>query len=858
MFASRVEALYKQWVIDQAPKVLVLMTVIVMLALSQVGKFELDASADSLTLEGDKDVEYYRQIQNRFPSTDDFLVLAISPNGGVFSEEGIALLAELKQALLSVESVQSINSILDVPLLHHPELELTTISDYVLTLEGEGVALEVAKQELLTNPLYQEMLVSADAKTTAMQLVLVSDESSTRLHNRRDALREKRSSEGLNDEEVEALALIDLEIKARNQAVLERNRQDIIQIREIMQQYRDRATLFLGGVPMIVVDMIEFVRGDLQVFGAGVLLFLMVTLVVIFRKVRWVVLPLFSCAVTIVVMVGYLGWARFPVTVISSNFISLLLIITMSMIIHLSVRYREYAGQFPDMSQRALVLKTVVAMSRPCLYTSLTTMVAFGSLLISGIRPVIDFGYMMTIGIVFAYLFAFILFPAILACLPREHSVRFNNHAPFSRHFATVTDKLGNRLVGAAVALGALCLFGISLLTVENRFIDYFKESTEIHQGMKVIDQSLGGTTPLDIVIAFDVAAAAAEGEGGDDEDCFIDDECMEDVYGETTFFTQEKVELINRIHAYIAGLPEVGKVLSISTTLQIAERIKGAPLDTLELAFMNNMFPDELRGLLLDPYVNESTGEARFTARVIESDHNLRRQALLDRIEAHLTEELDINVENIRFTSLVVLYNNMLQSLFTSQILTLGFVLASILVMFLVLFRSLHIAVIAILPNVLAPAVVLGIMGLSGIPLDMMTITIAAISVGIAVDNTIHYLYRYRAEFAKDRNYREAMFRSHLSIGKAMYYTSITIILGFSILVFSNFNPTIYFGLFTGLAMLIALLASLTLLPQLILQLKPFGPEGLLAEPKDVSSSVAEGCEPQEGEKAHNVSNGC
>ena len=172
-----------------------------------------------------------------------------------------------------------------------------------------------------------------------------------------------------------------------------------------------------------------------------------------------------------------------------------------------------------------------------------------------------------------------------------------------------------------------------------------------------------------------------------------------------------------------------------------------------------------------------------------------------------------------------------MLQSLFDSQILTLGVVVAALIFMFLILFRSLKIALIAIFPNILSISVVLGFMGWVKIPLDMMTITIASISVGIAVDDTIHYINRFNEEFIKDRDYLATMHRCHESIGYAMYYTTVTIIIGFSILVLSNFVPSIYFGLLTGLAMIIALLSALTLLPQLIILIKPLGLAGTAKE---------------------------
>lgn len=788
-------------------------------------QFQLDASADSLTLENDQDLAYYRAVRKDFPSSDDFLVIALTPKAPLFSTETIEQLVALKQDLLKLPRVKGINSLLDVPLLNHPELSLTNVSEYLETLEGGYSDMGKAEAAFLNNPFYRDLLVSPDAKTTAMQIILQTNPRHSAAVESRNTLRQKALEAPLSPTDAEQLAALELEVKQLNQAAIDEHASSVRNIRSVMRQHDHIGQLFLGGIPMIVVDMLDYVRNDVRIFGLGVVAFLVIMLGVIFRRALWVIMPLFCALVTCVVMVGYLGYLRFPVTVISSNFISLLLIITMSMIIHLVVRYRELVARHPDWDQKALVAETALQMARPCLYTSLTTVVAFVSLVVSNIRPVIDFGIMMTIGICFAYATAFLLFPVILSFFQREPAptnAGESADAAFSVRFAKLTQRMGSSLVLIAVLVAVFSAWGITQLSVENRFIDYFKESTEIHQGMKTIDEQLGGTTPLDIIL--DVALAESPEES--DEDCFLDDECMDDVYGEATIFTQARLGQYREIQDWLTALPETGKVLSVATTIEMAELIKGSPLEALELAFLNAMFPDDLRGLLLDPYVNEQSGKVRFSLRVIESDPNLRRQELLDKIRHYLINEQGLSPSDVHFTSMVVLYNNMLQSLFRSQIATIGVVFGCIMVMFLVLFRSVYLAAIGILPNMLAAGVVMGMMGFLGIPLDMMTITIAAISVGIAVDNTIHYIYRFKAEFARDQQYEAAMLRSHATIGKAMYYTSITIIFGFSILALSSFYPTIYFGLFTGLAMLIALLASLTLLPQLIVMLKPLGPE--------------------------------
>ncbi len=350
---------------------------------------------------------------------------------------------------------------------------------------------------------------------------------------------------------------------------------------------------------------------------------------------------------------------------------------------------------------------------------------------------------------------------------------------------------------------------------------------------MKLIDEKLGGTTPLDILLDLDeerIFAAeepqdGVDGEYGEEEDDLFDESFADDGEDASMYwFTPFKIDRIKAVHDYLDGLPEVGKVLSLASLVRVAEELnEGKEFDSLELSLIYKRIPPDIKENLISPYLSIKDNEARITLRILDSKEDLRRKELLERIQRDLTGKLKLADEDATVTGIMVLYNNMLQSLYISQISTMGAVLVGIGIMFMVLFRSISLAVIGIVPNVLAAGAVLGMMGLAGIPLDMMTITIAAITMGIAVDNSIHYIYRFREEFAKNGDYAETLRVCHANIGRAIFYTSSTIIFGFSILILSNFLPTIYFGVLTALAMFIALLAALTLLPKLILVWKPF-----------------------------------
>ncbi len=271
--------------------------------------------------------------------------------------------------------------------------------------------------------------------------------------------------------------------------------------------------------------------------------------------------------------------------------------------------------------------------------------------------------------------------------------------------------------------------------------------------------------------------------------------------------------------------MPETGKVVSLASIARILEQIDPRILhDDFALSVSYKRLDPDIKRDLFAPYLSEDGSQLRFSVRVFESDPSLRRAKLLRQIRTDLVEKFGLGDDQIHLTGMLVLYNNMLQSLFRSQILTLGAVFLAIMVMFLVLFRSIKTAMTAIIPNLVSASLVLGLMGWFGIPLDLMTITIAAITIGIGVDDTIHYVHRFRHEFRVDGDYWAAIGRCHSSIGRAIYYTSVTIMLGFSILVFSRFIPTIYFGVLTSLAMMVALLANITLLPLLIVTFRTAG----------------------------------
>ena len=817
-----ISKLYFNQILNNPKKIIASLMIVLATMSLFITNFKLDASADSLILENDKDLIIYRDIVERY-ETKEFIVLTYTPKiGSVFDSKHLDLIQKLKSKLLEINGVNSIISITDIPLVESSDIPIVELVNNVPNILSKEVDIQKAKKEILSSPIYKNLIISEDGKTTALQVTFKNNKELIKLNKAKAQLIIKESQYKISKEELMSLEKIKKEYEQMKNIHDENIHNMLIAMRLINYNFENNydVEIRMGGIPMIADDMIGYVRSDLINFGVGVFIFIVATLIIIFRNLKWVILPLLSCTYAVTIMIGLLGLMNWQVTVISSNFISLMLILTLSMNIHLIVRYRQLCQLLPN-TQYELVCLTTEKMVRPCLYTGLTTIVAFASLVFSDIKPVIDFGYMMVLGLSITFLTSFLLLPCILCLLEKEKvkNKNENKQFKFTKNLADFTVNNGHHVIVLSLSLLLITLFGISQLRVENSFINYFKSDTEIYKGMKQIDDKLGGTTPLDVIIKFEEKT-----ENFIEEDEFeaglLDDEEPTD----SEWFTVRKIDKIKLVHDYLNALPEIGKVLSLASTIRVAEKINdNNELDSLEMALLYKRAPDEIKEMAVNPYVSIKNNEARISVRILDSKDELRRNELIKKINYDMEHELGFKKESYLLTGILILYNNMLQSLFESQILSLGFVMLGITFMFMILFKSALLSFIGIIPNLLAATFVLGLMGLINLPLDMMTITIAAITIGIAVDNSIHYIYRFREEFYLTKNYEKALYNSHDSIGRAIFFTSITIVFGFSILVLSNFIPTIIFGLLTGLAMMIALLAVLTLLPKLILSFKPF-----------------------------------
>ena len=822
--------LYKNTVIKK-PKATLLILIVLLLSFGYFSKnFQLDASSDTLLLENDPDLKYLREVNKKYGSKD-FLVLTYthkpSDSYNFKSENTIRNLALLKNSLENLKWVDRVITILDVPLLKNNDDPLAERIKNFKTLSSRDVDLERGFDEIINSPIYKNFVISNDGKTSGIIVYIKPDEKLTGLIQTKNYYLDKKE---LTRDDSKKYKLFLKEYDAYKKVYKKKNHENINEIRRVIDNHPAPGEakrnsfdaypiIHLGGIPMIADDMMTFIKNDIIVFGAGVFLFIVATLWFVFRSIVWVCVPLLSCFFSVLIMVGFLGLVGWKVTVISSNFIALMLILTMAMNIHMSVRYLQFRKENPDVSNSDALLWTSEKMFWPILYTVLTTICAFLSLIFSGIKPIIDFGWMMTVGLLVSMSVTFTLLPVALSILSGQNiSYREEKKSKITSFLSNVAQKNTKTIFTSAVLVVFISIIGITKLEVENSFINYFDKETEIYKGMKLIDEELGGTTPLDIIVKF-----PKKEKKDDAEDDWGDEEKDDDKY----WFTRNKIDRITQVHDYVDNLEAVGKVISFASMVRVAEDLNdGKKLQALEMGVLYTKIPDSIKKEIINPYISIKNDEAKISLRIVDSKEDLRRNELINKINHDLEKTLGLKKEDFKLAGLLILFNNLLQSLFKSQILTLGIVMAGITFMFLVLFRNVTLSFIGVVPNFMAAFLILGIIGLLGIPLDMMTITIAAITIGIAVDNSIHYIYRFKEEFKKIKDYNKTLQECHDTVGVAILNTSITIVFGFSILVLSNFIPTIYFGVFTGIAMLLAMVSVLTLLPKLILTFKPFGNE--------------------------------
>ncbi|MBT8349119.1 MAG: MMPL family transporter, partial [Sulfurovum sp.] len=722
---------------------------------------------------------FSRTVAKRFHS-NDVLILAYKPRQDLLSSESLQILTHLSDDLEKLPGVESVDSLINVPLFFSPIRDMDDLINETRTLKSANIDLSLVKQEFLTSPLYKDRLVNKDFTISSILIHLYQDPEYFTLLEKRNLLLDKQKTSSLTKEEKQALNDVTKAFKKHRDEQRILDNENIKEVRALISKYQDDATFFLGGVQMISNDIVGFVKNDLLIYESMLIVLLILVLGIVFKKPRWVILPIFICTLSVIAITSSLGFFGWEITVISSNFIALQLIITISIVLHLIVRYEELLAHYPRASSKRIILLTMLTKATPTFFAIITTIAGFSSLLFSHIYPVINLGWMMSAGITLSLIISFIVFPTVLMMLKKTPPVKRKKSKfslPSVTSWIVLHDKKAIFMVTFFVIVFSVT--GASQLIVENSFINYFKKDTAIYKGMKIIDQELGGTTPLDIILTLsDENSTLSSPAPVRQEDMEEDADSFEDEFNSVEnqdlyWFTDEKIQMINTVHDYLTYIAQIGEVQSFATLLDTGKILnQNKDLDSIDLALIYQKLPQKYREIILLPYVNIEHNQLRFSTRIVDSHEALRRDALLKTITDDLNHIIDPDVGTVQLSNLMVLYNNMLQSLFHSQITMINLVLLIIFIMFFILFRSLKLTLIALTANVIPIAMVFGFMGWFHIPLDIMTITIAAIAMGIGVDDTIHYIHRFKAEFSKDNMYYYTMHRTNTSIGNALYYT--------------------------------------------------------------------------------------
>ena len=827
MFQKIINALISV-VVRKPIVVLVSMLALVAACSIFISSLNIDASPDSLMLESDPDLKYYREVHRHY-GTDEFIIVGFKPKKEILEKSTIDFIENISEKFKKIEGVSSVTSLSNVPLLLQIQKNNKTGETSFSNLLSSQVDLAKAKAEFTTSPIYVNNLVNDDLNTTAIKVDIEKNETLIDLLEEKYVFLDKQKNQLLDESDEADLHGVRKNILFERQVINNRYKNVLRSVREIVNDVDDAGEFYLAGAPLIGNDMKDFVGKDIKIFGVAILSIMILVLFLFFRRPAWIFLALVCAILNVLLVAGLASILEFQLTIISSNFVALLIIFSVTLSIHVIIRYQEIQKTQPNETIDENLKITLSQIITPCFYMVLTSAIAFFSLIVSDINPVIVFGYIMILGLLCAFLLTFTVLPALIMLInPKSRVLEQDKSATLLENLLNVIVNNKKLTIAIVVGMFVLNIIGISQITVENRFIDYFKKTTDIYQGLELVDQELGGTVPLEVMLEVDPDQVEEVDEDAQEDEEFGDyltnlEGTQDDFTAKSYWYNRSGIRKINKIHKYLEDLPQVGKVLSLSSTEEVFRTInKGEPLEDFHLSLVYRKVPDNVKQVLISPYVSSDGSQARILARIKDSDHTLIRNDLLKKISTELNTSFINDGESVRLTGISVLYNNVLQSLFRSQILTLGTVFVCIFIMLVILFRNFKLAVIGTLPNIFTALFILGLMGVLGIPLDIMTITIAAITIGIGVDYAIHYIHRYKKEFAQNGDNFQAIYRSQTTVGKALYFTSITITLGFIILVLSNFVPSIYFGMLTSIAMLVALFATFSIIPLLLSIMQP------------------------------------
>jgi predicted RND superfamily exporter protein len=834
-----------------------------------VPKVTIDASTNLLLDDRDPDLIYYSKSRNLWPRDDEFAIVCCR-RADWFTPESIEILRGVSDALKDERKVphaRSVVSLLDIPLLRNGGTVFAPP-----TVDSKDVDLAKVKDELTHHAVAKGTLISEDGRDAVLLVYLDQPPGYEAIEReRQDAL--DRGDDAKVAELDPGYELARAELRARRRALVEG-------VRAVAREWTPKmdGPIRLSGLPFINLSLIEFVTNDVNVFGVLSFSLFAAAFAAIYRRFRWTFFPIVTCLLPVVLVLGAMAALGWKLTVITANLPLLLFVLMLPFTVYFIERYRERRAKDPREPHTATTAGAAGDVWVPCLYSCTTIMAGFASLLTSGVKPVWWFGLMMTIGLAAGLACVFLFLPAAttpLAAVEDPKARKDPQPASFMRVLERGVLGAPALLAGVGVALYVSGALACTQLTVENKFIDYFwpdgnplmqafrddANAGETYRGLEHIDQHMGGTTPLDIVLTSKKPGF---------------------------FVTPEGLAAIRAASEFVTSMDNAGEVGSVTSLASLLDEVHKpdsllAKIPDRGVVGMGMSSP-KLKPLILDVVTPDQT-TARVLVRFRETSPTLHRKQFLDALRADLAKRPELAELSPRVTGVFLLYSNMLESLLAAHKETFWTVILAISLMLMTLFgfrrpivqvpvavtlsvilffiptvardvvgiaaaaaailsliaaltlrlderlaagghrraaafvHTLAVSVVVHVPEILPAVVVLGVMGVAGIPLDLITVTIAAISMGVGIDAAIQYTVRYRLELAAtggDR--RAAVTRSHATIGRSIWIATSIMVAGFAVMAFSDFVPTVYFGLFNALAMVIGQFAALTALPSLFL----------------------------------------
>ncbi len=760
----------------------------------QAKYFEIDASADTLLVDNNKHYILSQLADQRYGS-EEFILIAFKPNNtALFSASNLNTLVDIADKIEQLPRVKQVNSIANMPIFSAADNVSADVAN--LTWEKQKFDKQTLSLSLKKHPLYEGLLINQAQTALSLQVVFNSQADIEAVNNDIIAIKQHLLNRDLTKRELNSLAQLKKQQQNLNKQLEQTRINEIEKIRTILAPYKKVGSFYLGGNNLLSYELIQIIQSDLVLFGSLIFIVIIMLLWFLFRQLSWVLLPIVCCATSVVMTVGLLAALNFKVTVISANVFALQIILSLAMIIHLIVHYQELVLKHSHWSHQQLVLATIKEKIKPCFYAGLTTTIGFGSLIFSGVQPVISFGWMMVVAMLVSFIVSLVFFPALLLAI-------FNKQAFVKQHkkiengmsaTASFVKARPKSIIFTSLLLTLVGILGCFNLSAENSFLNYFSESTDVRKELSFIDQEFGGSTPFDLLLD-------------------IPDEQIKS----GLVISASTVQTITAIQNMLAKQQAIGAITSIADFTKIAQVVNAKPLTEYELTALYKSLDTELQQALFGAYFSEKKQQIRISMRVQDSTQDLNRADLLAKIHQELAN-IGIPKQQYTLTGLFILYQDVLSRLVDSQVLTILIVYAAMAVTLMIIFSSIKVAWIALVPNIITTSVIMGILGIFAIPLDLMTITIAAVAMGISMDDTIHYIHRYLAELKREPNNEKAWVkRTNLSVGYALIYTTTVIVIGFGSLVFSNFVPSMLFGLLTSIAMVVALLTDITTLPVLL-----------------------------------------